>query len=145
MGKVIKMLEKIRQMNDADLFKRFEEVSSDNILRGPNKVKPTKEDTVVKVETGLIKEEIMKRMLNGPLIKITEEDDKREHREEVKEKVIGDLLNIISGEVDYWLLEENKSIREMEYGLEFCNKMGEHYVSIRNGILNIMFILTGLK
>ena len=145
MGKVIKMLEKIRQMNDADLVKRFKVVNVDNVMRERERVKPTKEDTVVKVEAGLIEEEITKRMLNGPLVKITEEDDRREHREEVKEKVIGDLLNIISGEVDYWLLEENKSIREMEYGLEFCNKMGEHYVSIRNEILNIMFILTGLK
>lgn len=145
MGKVIKILEKIRQMSDKDLFKRFEEVGLDNVVRSSERNKPTKEDTVVKVEAGLIKEEILKRMLNGPIHDITEDDERRNHKEEVKDKVISKLLYIINAEVDYWTLEETRNFREALYNTEVCEKIKEHYSVMEDEISNIMIILKGLN
>ncbi len=62
-----------------------------------------------------------------------------------RDKVINKLILTIGNEIDYWMLESNRVIRENEYGTVTYKKMFNHFTNVRSKLLEILLLLPGLN
>lgn len=58
-----------------------------------------------------------------------------------KDEIINKLILETGKEIDYWLLESNRVLRESEYGLLQYKKIAERMVELRSHLLEAIFLL----
>jgi hypothetical protein len=58
-----------------------------------------------------------------------------------KDEIINNLIKAAGTEVDYWLLESNKTLRENEYGSRLYSKMRSRMGTLRHKILENVLAL----
>jgi len=140
MGKVIEILRKIRDMKHVQLIERFKHVVRAQAIREYIGVR---EDLNLTLEVNLIGEEIIHRMSMGRSYVIINQEEG--NKQMTKDEIINKLILVTCKEVDYWLLEENKSTREVEYGSIVYKKMVDHYTNLRNKFLEVILSLPEIE
>lgn len=60
-----------------------------------------------------------------------------------KDEIINKLILETGKEIDYWLLESNRTLRENEYGIIPCKKIFSRMETLRHHLLEEVSLLPG--
>jgi hypothetical protein len=132
---VLNSIENLQEINHVELLKRFKKAFGKYTI---DEFFASK-DVQLMLEINALEEEILRRISRRKLYGMVGK------KPLTKGDIINKLIKAINQEIDYWLLEENKTKREWECGVIVYNKMEKRFTTLRDEIIETILLLPEVK